>query len=387
VKIGHVCPDDLSTVIFVKSFAKRFASQNSCKTYTISPVVQGYLDEIDRFGAIHIPIKMDRYLNPLSDFRYIVELYKICRHEKFDVVINWTTKPNVYGAISEKLAGTPIIVCAVRGLGGAFLKQKSAKGKLVQQIISLLYRISFKISTKIWFTNPKDLDFFLQKQIVDSQKAILTKNALNVRDYSMESVDDEKMKRLRKEIGLSEDEYAVVMVARLIWSKGIKEFIESAEHLYERQPNIRFILVAPPEDGRQDAVPVSYIKEKEKNKNFLWLGFRNDVKEIYAISDIAVLPSFYKEGGYPRALLEPMAFAKPVITTDIPECRGAVEHGKNGYLIPPRDGDALADSIERLIRNPERRKQFGRYSRHKVEKEFNDIAVIDLVLHEIGIDG
>jgi len=115
--------------------------------------------------------------------------------------------------------------------------------------------------------------------------------------------------------------------------------------------------------------------------------FRNDVKEIYAISDIAVLPSFYKEGGYPRALLEPMAFAKPVITTDIPECRGAVEHGKNGYLIPPRDGDALADSIERLIRNPERRKQFGRYSRHKVEKEFNDIAVIDLVLHEIGIDG
>jgi glycosyltransferase involved in cell wall biosynthesis len=100
---------------------------------------------------------------------------------------------------------------------------------------------------------------------------------------------------------------------------------------------------------------------------------------------VAVLPSYYKEGGYPRALLEPMAFGKPVVTTDIPDCRGPVEHGKNGYLVPVRDSMALAGAIELLIGDRMKNKKFGRYSRKKIENEFDDRKVVEKILAELNL--
>ncbi len=120
----------------------------------------------------------------------------------------------------------------------------------------------------------------------------------------------------------------------------------------------------------------------EKNGNFSWLGFRNDVKELYAISDIAVFPSFYREGGFPRGLTEPMAMGKPIITTDSVHCRGAVENGKNGYLVPIKDPQALANAIETLIRDDKKREEFGKYSRVKAKRDFNEKNIVSNVIKE-----
>ncbi len=125
--------------------------------------------------------------------------------------------------------------------------------------------------------------------------------------------------------------------------------------------------------------------EKEKTSHLKWLGFRSDVKRIYALSDLAVLPSYYKEGGYPRALLEPMAMGKPVITTDIPDCKGTVEEGRNGFLVPAKDAKALAKAIENLILDEHMLKKFGEYSRVKAEREFDEKKIVPQALLQLGI--
>ena len=140
--------------------------------------------------------------------------------------------------------------------------------------------------------------------------------------------------------------------------------------------------MGPEEKTSPNAVPTSYLEESVKSDNFQWVGFRNDVKDLYALSDLAVLPSYYREGGYPRALTEPMAMGKPVIAADSIDCRAPVEDGKNGYLVPIKDSQALADAIEMLMRDDEKRKQFGHYSRLKAEREYDEKVIVQQMINE-----
>ncbi len=115
----------------------------------------------------------------------------------------------------------------------------------------------------------------------------------------------------------------------------------------------------------------------------MWLGFRRDVKELYSVSDVAVYPSFYREGGYPRGLTEPMAMSKPVITTDSIHCRGTVEDGKNGFIVPIRDSASLASAIKTIVCDDELAKNFGDYSRMKAVNEFDEATIIRQVVQQI----
>lgn len=385
MRIGLVCPDDLSTLLYTKRFIDILKEIPQCHIITVSSVPSTYIEEIECLGTEHISIPMERFVDFYSDLRYFILLFRMLRREKLDTVINWTTKPNIYGALSARLAQVSNITIAVRGLGGMFSPKTSFGGKMLGYIVNNFYRIACSVSTKVWFTNQGDMDYFIDKGMVTKEKAILTKNALYLEDYSMEAVSLDKLKEIRKEFRIGTNDKVVVMVARLIWSKGIKEFVEASEILKDKCPDLKFVLVAPAETGQMDAVPESYIREKEKSGNLQWVGFRKDVKEIYALCDLAVLPSFYNEGGYPRALLEPMAFGKPVITTDLPQCRGPVVDGENGYLVAPRNSKALADAIQCLISNEARMKRFGEFSRRIIEEKFDDRQVASKILREIGV--
>lgn len=384
MKIAFFCPDDLSTVIFAKSFLKFVKDRDHIEGYTISPVLMNYIDQLDKLVVRHYPVRMGRYVSPYSDLCCFLSVYGICRRERFDAVLNFTTKPNVLGAVAARWAGVTKVVCAVRGLGGPFLPQSDLKGRLLQRMVKILYRLACSMSDKVWFTNQGDMDYFLQDGLVGLEKTVKTTNALDIAEYSQDCIDKDEIRKLKRELALQENDKIVVMVGRMIWSKGIREFVEAAESVGRERPDLKFILVAPGEKGHPDEVPDSFITAKGKMENFIWLGFRKDVKNIYAISDLAVLPSYYNEGGYPRALLEPMAFGKPVITTDLPQCRGPVEDGRNGYLIPPRDVRALQEAILKVFGNEEERRRMGVYSRVKIESEFDDRRVVEKILSNIG---
>ena len=385
--IALVCPDDLSVVLFCKGIIEELRAGTQSELYVISDIYGEntggyYSDIIKSWGVHHIPLKMDRHIAPVADMKYTVNLYRIFKKLRINIVVNISTKPNIYGSIAAKLAGINKCLCSVWGRGTAFLEENGFKGNMLRIVLSGLYSISFRLSSKVWFTNINDYNYFIAHNTVPRQKTILTKNYVNSDDYNPDPLPYEKLVFLRNELKLNARNKIVIMVGRMIWAKGVGEFIEASKILADKMPDVKFILVGPEERRSPDAIPVKFLEEAGKSGNFRWLGFRKDVKDLYSISDLAVLPSYYKEGGYPRALTEPMAMEKPVIAADSEDCRNPVEHGKNGYLIPVKDPRALAEAIESIMRDDNMREQFGRYSRLKVQREYDEKVIVKSVIDE-----
>jgi N,N'-diacetylbacillosaminyl-diphospho-undecaprenol alpha-1,3-N-acetylgalactosaminyltransferase len=310
MRIALVCPDGISILLFCKGIIRALQTVPGAEVIVVSDAGE-YGPAIEALGAKSVSVPIARWVNPVEDWRYYRRLAEVFRRERCDVVLNFSTKANIYGSLAAKKAGVPLILSHVVGLGGAFLPPRSLRDRLLQRVALLLYRRALRASRKVWFTNGNDRAFFISHGIVTPEQTVLTRNYLDVSEYARSAVPEADVARVRVELGLTPADQIVVMVARMIWPKGVREFAEAAEQLKASRPNLHFLLVAPLETGSPDAVPESYVREKERVSNLRWLGFRRDVKTIYALSDIAVLPSFYKEGGYPRALLEPMSMGNP----------------------------------------------------------------------------
>ena len=382
MKIALVAPDDFSIWHFRKYLIKAL-KERGCNVYAISTAGE-YVGLIESLGAVHIPVEMNRFMSPMKDLKFLMALYDIFRTEKFDSVHNFTIKPNIYSAIAARVAGIKKIIGSVTGLGFVYSDNSELKLRRLRPVINKLYWLGFKLSDKVWFQNADDLAFFVSSHLIDKQKAVIIKGSgVNLQEYWLYSLDSNKIVELKKELGANAlTKFVVMVVARVVWSKGVKEFIEASEILKEKYPFTKFILVGPIEKGSPLSVPQEYLREKEKSENFQWLGFRKDIKEILTLSDLVVLPSYYREG-IPRSLLEAMALEKPIITTNSVGCKEVVEDGKNGYLIPIKDSKALADAIEVLINDDKKRADFGRYSRLKAEKEFDEKVVVDRIIKEL----
>ena len=389
MKIACVTPDDLSTLIFCKTLSRLLAQRGGVELITISGHVEGlsaemYKEELCKeVLSTHMDIPMKRFIAPLRDLVYLFRLYGILRREHCSAVITFATKPNIYGQVAAFLAGIPLRIMAVRGLGRMFNAASTIKGRILQRLMTMLYRIACRVADKVWFTNRGDLVDFVSMGLVAESKTFLTKNAVDLTDFCNARINPVRLQALRLEFGLKPADQVVIMVARLIEQKGVREFAQAAICLRERVPNLYFLLVAPEEPENPSTVPVAFIRETEGRSNLLWLGFRKDVRELYALSDLAALPSYYKEGGYPRALLEAMAYGKPVIAADTPECRGPVEDGRNGFLVPPKNAGALADAIEKIITNSEMSRSMGEYSLRRMQQEFDDRLVFETLINDV----
>jgi len=383
MRLAIITPDGLSTVLYARSFASVLARRAADQLITISSI-DGYDKEIGSLGSQHHSLQMARFIDPGRDLAYMAELYRLLRTIRPDAVLTYTHKPNIYGTLVAWLAGVPVRIAAVRGLGSIFQRRASRKRALIYQIMLFLYRLAGRAATGIWFTNPNDKAWFIELGIAKEGRTLQTSNAITLSEYSPDVVPSEKIKALRNELGLTEADVVVLMVGRLIQAKGVIQFMDSATAVRKTFPRAKFLLVAPPEEGAVDEVSVVEVKEREQQGDFQWLGFRRDLRDLYAVIDLAVLPSWYQEGGYPRALLEPMAFAKPVIAADTESCRNPVEPGINGFLVPPGDTQSLADAICRLVASPDLRKKMGQRSREKILEEFDDLTVATTIADYIA---
>jgi N,N'-diacetylbacillosaminyl-diphospho-undecaprenol alpha-1,3-N-acetylgalactosaminyltransferase len=183
------------------------------------------------------------------------------------------------------------------------------------------------------------------------------------------------------ELGITDSTVMFSCIAKMNSSKGVIVFKEAARMLSSRYPEAMFLLVGPLEEDNPQAVPAKSISVDDIPR-FRWIGFREDIKEIISLSRAVVLPSFYREG-VPRVLLEALAMARPVITTDNVGCKETVEHERNGFMVPVRNIGALAGAMERLIIDKDLAERFGEYSRKKAIEEFDEEIVADRVLKEL----
>ena len=384
VNIAFVMPDGYSIMLFAKGILRALKRIPGAKVFVICDAGE-YAEKIAALGVSTISVPVYRWFSPWEDLKYTWRLWRVMRNHRFDIVFNFSTKPNIFGTIAAKCAGVRLHCFHVVGLGSGFESRPDISGKLVRWAFLRLYRLACKWSRRVWFTNSQDRRFFIEQELIPENRTVLSRNYLNTDEYGSDLVGEERRKKARSLCGVTKDEQMVVMVARLIWQKGIREFGEAAESLRKSHPNLRFILIAPLEAGSPDAVPESFVRELEQKANLKWLGFQDDVKALYAISDLAVLPTYYREGGYPRALLEPMAMGKPVIATNSEHCRGTVEEGKNGFLVPIRDSRALADAIDAVVSDDTLREKLGSYSREKAVRDFDERLIVPGALRDLGL--
>lgn len=376
VKIALFKHDNFATWRFRRGLMEDLV-RRGYNVFAICPSGE-YDERIRGLGVTHVPIDIGRRIRPLEDLKAMWSLYRVCRREEFDIVHNFTAKPNIYGAIVARLAGIRTVVGLVSGLGSTYAE---GSRRILRWCVSTLYRLSFRMTDRVWFQNSSDLQFFVDTKMLAPDKAILIRSGgINLDEFSPSSVHDEDLIALRGELGVTEDTRVVIMVARANWLKGVREFVEASKRCAQQPCPVRFLLAGKIDEGPQ-AVPRSYLEQHSMSPEFKWLGFRRDVKELLKLSDVVVLPSAYPEG-VPRSLLEALAMQKPIITTDNVGCREVVEHSKNGLVIPMGDSEALACAVDELLSDDERLETFGAYSRRKAT-EFDEESVVARIISHL----
>lgn len=309
-------------------------------------------------------------LSPLSAVSSIFELSKLLKSLNLDLLHTFTVKPNIYGTFAGKLAKVPKILNLVEGMG-SFYVDNSLKSRAVRKVIESLYRAVFKLSNQTVFVNSDDPEYLISKGIISREKVkVIRSVGIDIDEYSPDSISEETKQKYREELNISENQPVITMIGRAILHKGTEDFYKSAEILEEK--SYKFLFIGDIDKGNRFSMSEKFMSSR---KNVDWLGFRSDIKELIAISDIIVLPS-YREG-VPRTLLEAGAMGKPIIATDVVGCREVVEDGINGYLVPLNSPKVISDKIEFLFSSRELYNRFATDSRKIVEKEFNLTYIVN----------
>jgi glycosyltransferase involved in cell wall biosynthesis len=322
----------------------------------IAPVDQ-YIEYKEKYPAVkHVALRsMDRdSTNPLKDLVLTAELTRKYKRLKPDLVIHFTNKPNIYGAIAARRAKIDSIAI-VTGLGYAFIHNG-----FIKSVTTALYKYTSKYHKKFIFENIEDRELFENENIITRAQGISVKgcgvNTTYFHPYPNQKVNEAMV---------------FSFVGRLLYDKGVKEFVEAARIIKLRHPNTRFWLVGELDPDNPATVEKDELIEWVDSDIVYYHGFQRDVRPFISKSDCVVLPS-YREA-IPRTITEAMAMAKPVITTDTAGCREAVDVEVNGYLAKLRDANDLAESMQKIISlTEEERKSMGQAGRNIVMNQFDD---------------
>lgn len=300
--------------------------------------------------------------NPLIELGTLVQLVKIFGSIRPDLVHLTTIKPVIYGGIVARIVQIDGVVSTVSGLGTVFLAQ-SWWARLRRRLVLMLYRQAFnRKRLAVIFENPDDRDAFLVGRALQAEQVRVIRGA---------GVELDEHPMLPEPDG---DHVVVVMAARLLKDKGVREFVEAARILKRDDIPVTMRLLGDRDPGNPTSVSLEMLEDWKKEGCVELPGFSNDVAKEYSRANIVCLPS-YREG-LPKSLLEAAACGRAVITTNVPGCRHAIEPDKTGLLVPVMDARSLADAIQTLVENPAMRKAMGQEGRKLAERAFSaDIIV------------
>lgn len=324
------------------------------KVFCIVPQEEGE-NRQNEFGAEFYCLPLQKTgFNPFSDLKFLLKLITLFRRLKIDMTIVYTIKPVIYCSLAAKIAGVKHISSVITGLGYAFVNN-SFHQKFAGFIASNLYKIALACNQKVFFLNPDDRDQFLKiGAVTPKQCAIINGPGVDLDHFNFSPLTSKKT--------------SFVLIARMLKEKGILEFVEAANQVKKAHPEIEFNIVGPIDTG-PSAISAKKLEEVTRQGLVQYRGYTDDVRNYLRDSTVYVLPSYYREG-IPRTNLEAMSVGRAIITTDTPGCRETVQDGKNGFLIPPRNSNALAEAMLKFIEDPELAVKMGSASRKFAEKCF-----------------
>lgn len=326
---------------------------------TVLAPPDGSVPKLQNMGCNFIPLRMSPSgLNPVGGLSLVMQLRKVFREQKQDVVLSYTVKNNIFGAMAAKSIGVPFIP-NVTGLGTAFLA-----GKPLEAVASLLYRTAFRGLPTVFFQNEDDHDMFMTRRLVaPGQARVLPGSGIDLRRFGPADFPG------------PDNGITFLMIARLLRDKGVIEFVEAARMTRAVRPSVRFQLLGASGSDNVSAIDAQTVEGWVREGTVEYLGTCDDVRPHIAAAHCVVLPS-YREGA-PRTLIEAAAMARPVIATDVPGCRAVVTRDITGFLCAPRSAESLAAAIRQFLDlEHETRIAMGQAGRRRMESHFDEAHVI-----------
>lgn len=308
--------------------------------------------------CIDLPVA-SKGTNPLHDLRTLAALYGHYRRIRPSVVFHYTIKANIYGSVAAWLARVPSIAVTT-GLGYVFIQKSHAA-----RVAKALYRFAFRFPREVWFLNRDDERAFLDERLLThpERAKLLHGEGVDIDHFALAPLPDA-------------EHVTFVLIGRLLWDKGVGEYVEAARMLRSRYPGARFQLLGPVGVDNPSAITQADIDGWSKEGIVEYLGEAHDVRPVIANADCVVLPS-YREG-VPRTLMEASAMGRPVVATDVPGCREVVDDGVTGLLCEVKNARSLADALARILdMSPDARRTMGLRGCDKVTSEFDEALVVE----------
>jgi len=336
--------------------------------YTVIAVApqDKYTKKLNELGCQFLNISIRSHgMNPVLELFLLLKLWNIMRVHRPDVYLGYTIKPNIYGGVAAKFLNIPVIN-NISGLGMMFVNYNWKT-----RLIKTLYRYGISKSFKVFFQNKDDRQIFIDDHIVQINKTdILPGSGVDLSHFSYTPKNNNQTTRF-------------LLIARLLWDKGIQEYIDAASVLRDKYDNLEFCLMGFIDQKNPNAVSKAQIDTWDNKGYIKYLGSSDDVRKEIIKSDCVVLPSYYREG-VPRSLLESAAIGRPIITTNSVGCREVVDDEVNGYLCQAGSSRDLTEKMERFLSlTAELRSKMGAKSRQKMEIEFDEQIVVQKYLQSV----
>lgn len=313
------------------------------------------VEKIEALGARFKELPLEKTGTSIAaDLKYCEILTRFLKDEKPDVTLGYTVKPVVYGAMAAKRAGVKNINCLITGGGYTFIS-RSVKARILGLIVRNLYRIGLSSANHVIFQNKDDLEEFCSKHLVNEKKcSYVNGSGVNTEQFKPVPIPEEP---------------TFFMLSRLLKSKGVGEYLEAARIVKKQYPQAKFKLLGKYEYIMQDAMDKDYVESFINDGTIERFEETDDVRPYYEMCSVYVLPS-YREGT-PRTVLEAMAMGRPIITTDTQGCRETVKDGVNGFLVPVKNSDAIAEKMIWFIEHLDAVKEMGQQSHQYVLEKFD----------------
>lgn len=332
------------------------AAQHAGYDVTVVTRVSKHGELIRSYGLKLIHIEFSRRsLNPFKELGVVLKLLSIYREQKPDIVHHVALKPVLYGAIAARLAKVPAVVNALAGLGFLFISTHWHARMLRSLVETAFCLLLNRPKSRVILQNPDDMTLLIGRGVVLAERALLIRGS---------GVDITQFHPVPEIDGLP----LVVLASRMLWDKGVAEFVEAARILKAQGIAARFALVGEGDSDNPSSISGGQLSQWQDEGVIEWWGQRDDMPQVLAASHVVCLPS-YREG-LPKVLIEAAACGRPIVATDVPGCREIVQDGQNGFLVPVRDVSALVTAMRQLIENAPLRNFMGKRGREMVESEF-----------------
>jgi len=328
--------------------------------YALAPDYDPVLKaKVEALGATAVDYRLDRAgMSIRRDAAAFWQLYRILKRLKPDATLGYFIKPVIYGSLAAALAAVPHRFALVEGLGYLFTDQEKTgrRRKLFRALLKLLFRMAFALSQRVFFLNPDDRAAFVDSGALDPGKTeIIGAIGLDLAHFPATPAPAAGVP-------------VFLFIGRLLREKGVYEFVEAARRLRDAGVEARFVMLGAG-DVNPGAIPQAEVEAWVAQGLVEWPGQVADVRPWLVAATAFVLPSWRE--GFPRSTQEAMAAGRAVITTDVPGCRETVTEGVNGFMVPVRDAEALAEAMLRFVREPALAVIMGRESRAIAEARFD----------------